>query len=69
MRMKKSWFQHYPMNETEANNLVREYSRRGVKTEKNLTADPLYFVVSALLPVSDYIPQSNKSYLNSLWRH
>lgn len=65
--MKKTWFQHFPMNEAEANNLVRDYNRRGVRTEKTLTADPRFFVVSAFLPMSNYIPKSNRSYLNSLW--
>ena len=65
--MKKTWFQHYPMNESEANNLIRNYSKRGVKTEKSLTDDPRFFVVSAFLPLSKYIPRSNKSYINSLW--
>ncbi|PIF22215.1 MULTISPECIES: hypothetical protein [Pantoea] len=66
--MKKSWFQHYPMNEIEANSLIRDYKMRGVSAEKTLTADPRFYVVSAFLPVSQYIPRSNKSYINSFWQ-
>jgi len=66
--MKKSWFQHFPMNETEANLLVNQYSQRGVKTEKHLTADPRFYVVTAFLPYTQYPPKSQKSLRNNrLW--
>jgi len=67
--MKKTWFQHFPMDEKEANMLINHYHRRGIRTEKSLTDDPRFFVVSALLPVSNYIPRSEYCYINPLWRH
>ncbi|NIG12980.1 hypothetical protein F3J37_01330 [Pantoea sp. Al-1710] len=65
--MKKSWFEHYPMNEVEANSLIRDYAKRGVTTEKHLTSDPRFFIVSAFLPVSKFVPRSNRAYINNLW--
>ncbi|PPC63890.1 hypothetical protein C1Y41_04395 [Pantoea sp. ICBG 1758] len=66
--MKRSWFQHYPMSDNEASNLIAYYQKRGVQTQKSLTADPRFFVVSAFLPMSNYIPPSQRSFINRLWQ-
>jgi len=65
--MKKTWFQHYPMSESEALSLIHRYKLRGVTAQKTLTGDPRFYVVSAFLPVSKYAPRSGKTFQNSLW--
>jgi len=65
--MKKSWFQHYPMSEVEANQLIFRYKSRGIVAEKNLTGDPRFYVVSAFLPVSKSPPRPSKWFQNRMW--
>jgi len=65
--MKKSWFQHYPMEEREANQLLNTYKLRGVKAQKHLTGDPRFYVVTAFLPVSNYVPKSQHCFQNPMW--
>ncbi|EAB8394220.1 hypothetical protein VQY73_002344 [Salmonella enterica] len=63
--MKMTWFQH-PVCTTEvADELVKQYRRRGVKTERSLNHDCIHWTVSALLPEFDHVPERRRkcSYL------
>lgn len=47
--MKMTWFQHPACTTEEADELVKQYRRRGVKTERSLNHDCINWTVSALL--------------------
>ncbi|EBG6391770.1 hypothetical protein FI895_22850 [Salmonella enterica] len=49
--MKMTWFQHPACTTEEADELVKQYRRRGVKTERSLNHDCINWTVSALLRV------------------
>lgn len=48
--MKKGWFHHSDLTESQAKELVARYTARGVETEKSLSPDYLSWNVSAFLP-------------------
>ncbi|ECG3428934.1 hypothetical protein P0Z73_000756 [Salmonella enterica] len=63
--MKMTWFQHPACTTEEADELVKQYRRRGVKTERSLNHDCIHWTVSALLPECDHVPERRRkcSYL------
>ncbi|EEM7559900.1 hypothetical protein N2I16_004568 [Salmonella enterica] len=63
--MKMTWFQHPVCTTEEADELVKQYRRRGVKTERSLNYDCIHWTVSALLPEFDHVPERRRkcSYL------
>ncbi|EJA5035200.1 hypothetical protein MX007_001733 [Salmonella enterica] len=63
--MKYSWFTHADCNTQQADELVAEYRRRGVKVERSLNHDCIHWTVSALLPEFDHVPDRRRkcSYL------
>nr|ELR8799486.1 hypothetical protein [Salmonella enterica] len=54
--MKMTWFQHPACTTEEADELVKQYRRRGGKTERSLNHDCIYWTVSALLPEFGHVP-------------
>lgn len=48
--MKKTWFHHTDCTTQQAEELMAEYQRRGVKVERSLNSDYLTWTVSAFLP-------------------
>ncbi|EJW0956188.1 hypothetical protein N8R58_004607, partial [Salmonella enterica] len=48
--MKYSWFHHHDCTTEQADELVAEYRRRGVKVERSLNPDFITWTVSAKLP-------------------
>ncbi|EBS3814260.1 hypothetical protein K6851_003016 [Salmonella enterica subsp. enterica serovar Lubbock] len=54
--MKMTWFQHPACTTEEADELVKQYWRRGVKTERSLNHDCIHWTVSALLPEFGHVP-------------
>ncbi|KGA99316.1 hypothetical protein DR73_1532 [Enterobacteriaceae bacterium ATCC 29904] len=50
MAMKESWFQHTECTTTQAEQLLGDYRRRGVKAERSLNPDCITWTVSARLP-------------------
>ncbi|EKF9075224.1 hypothetical protein O1B01_004432, partial [Salmonella enterica] len=54
--MKMTWFQHPACTTEEADELVKQYRRRGVKTERSLNHDCIHWTVSALLPEFGHVP-------------
>ncbi|EAV7413519.1 hypothetical protein IWA15_000849 [Salmonella enterica] len=63
--MKMTWFQHPACTTEEADELVKQYRRRGVKTERSLNHDCINWTVNALLPEFDHVPERRRkcSYL------
>ncbi|ECT1022842.1 hypothetical protein DPO11_22920 [Salmonella enterica] len=58
--MSMSWF-HYPVCTTEeADELVRRYNQRGIRTERSLNSDYRTWMVSALLPEYRHIPRGKE---------
>ncbi|EAQ9101151.1 hypothetical protein D9S96_13980 [Salmonella enterica] len=56
MAMKYSCFQHTECTTQQADELVAEYRRRGVKVERSLNHDCIHWTVSALLPEFGHVP-------------
>ncbi|ECJ4461225.1 hypothetical protein VB08_004364 [Salmonella enterica subsp. enterica] len=54
--MKMTWFQYPVCTTEEADELVKQYRRRGVKTERSLNHDCIHWTVSALLPEFGHVP-------------
>lgn len=52
MATRKSWFQHTECTTQQADELVEQYRRRGVKVERSLNPDFITWTVSARLPES-----------------
>ncbi|VVT52225.1 Phage protein [Kosakonia radicincitans] len=48
--MKKGWFHHTDLTDSQAKGLVARYTARGVETSKSLSPDYLSWIVSAYLP-------------------
>ncbi|WP_313068392.1 hypothetical protein [Atlantibacter hermannii] len=65
--MKMTWFKYNNLTTEEADELVARYTRNGIKTEKNLSSDVRFWIVSALLPESDQAPRSDKTYQQRMW--
>ncbi|OON35625.1 hypothetical protein BTJ39_22385 [Izhakiella australiensis] len=65
--MKLSWFVHEPVDTETANELLSRYASRHIQTRKTLAADPRLWLVSALLPHSEWEPRQDRTYQNSMW--
>ncbi|WP_261913812.1 hypothetical protein [Salmonella enterica] len=50
MAMKYSWFHHHDCTTEQADTLISDYQKRGVRTEKSLNPDFITWTVSAKLP-------------------
>lgn len=67
MPMKYSWFQHTDCTTEQADELVDNYRRRGVKVERSLNRDNITWTVSAQLPESDKAPRPSRVWQNKAW--
>lgn len=67
MAMKESWFQHTECSTQQAEELVAQYRRRGVKVERSLNADYLTWTVSARLPEGTKPPRADRRWQNRMW--
>ena len=65
--MKKTWFHHTDCTTQQAEELMAEYQRRGVKVERNLNSDYLTWTVSARLPEGKKPPRINRRWQNRIW--
>ncbi|MGC0890440.1 hypothetical protein [Pantoea agglomerans] len=65
--MAKDWFTHTGVTAEEAERLINQYAKRGVKTRKHLSLDCRTFNVQALLPVTNYEPKPSKAFQSKLW--
>ncbi|EMF0014115.1 hypothetical protein VY443_002533 [Salmonella enterica] len=67
MAMKYSYFQHTECTTQQADELVAEYRRRGVKVERSLNPDFITWTVSAKLPEYAYRVRTPKSLRQKVW--
>ncbi len=65
--MKYSWFHHSDCTTEQADELVANYRRRGVKVERSLNSDYLTWTVSARLPEGDKAPRPSRVWQNRAW--
>ncbi|EDE3099813.1 hypothetical protein [Citrobacter sedlakii] len=66
--MKKSWFHHTGLTETQADELLSRYRANNVRAEKSLAPDYLSWIVIAFLPESPRPPRQDRRYQQSTWR-
>lgn len=66
--MKLSWFVHDPVDAETAEFLISRYTARNIQTQKTLATDQRLWLVSALLPESNFEPRRDKTYENHIWR-
>lgn len=64
MGMKYSCFHHSDCTTEQADELVANYLRRGVKVERSLNSDYLTWTVSARLPEGDKAPRPSRVWQN-----
>lgn len=67
MGMKESWFQHTECSTQQAEELVEQYRRRGVKVERSLNPDYLTWTVSARLPECTKPPRPSRVWQSKAW--
>lgn len=65
--MKMTWFKYDNLTTEEADELLARYNRNGIKTERSLSSDVRFWIVSALLPEAGQTPRSDKTYQQRLW--
>ncbi|HHT0239186.1 TPA: hypothetical protein ACTY9J_001339 [Raoultella ornithinolytica] len=66
--MKKSWFQHTELTESQALELVERYRKSNYKVEKSLSRDLVYWEVRVYLPEAEKTPRADKTFLQKMWR-
>lgn len=66
--MKRSWFQHTGLTESQALELVDRYRKANYQVEKCLSPDLVTWEVSVFLPESKKEPRADKTYLQKMWR-
>lgn len=66
--MKKSWFQHTELTESQALELVERYRKLNYQVEKSLSRDLVSWEVSVYLPEAEKEPRIDKTYLQKMWR-
>ena len=65
--MKYTWFQHTECTAQQADELMAEYRRRGVKVERSLNPDYLTCTVSARLPEARRQERTPRSFRHKVW--
>ncbi|TDQ26715.1 hypothetical protein EDF75_0766 [Raoultella sp. BIGb0149] len=66
--MKRSWFQHTGLTESQALELVDRYRKANYQVEKCLSPDLVTWEVSVFLLESKKEPRADKTYLQKMWR-
>ena len=67
MPMKFSWFHHHECTTEQADDLVDNYRRRGVKVERSLNRDNNTCTISAQLPEGDKAPRPSRLWQSKAW--
>lgn len=67
MTMKYTWFHHHECTTEQADELVVNYRRRGVKVERSLNRDNITWTISAQLPEGDKVPRPSRVWQNKAW--
>ena len=65
--MKYSWFHHTECTTEQADELVANYQRRGVKVERSLNCDNITWTIRAQLPEGDKAPRPSRVWQNKAW--
>nr|WP_154325064.1 hypothetical protein [Pantoea sp. 201603H] len=65
--MRLTWFVHDPVDTDTANELISRYASRNIPTKRTLATDPRLWLVSALLPESQWEPRQDRTYENRIW--
>ncbi|WP_312480826.1 hypothetical protein [Kosakonia cowanii] len=65
--MKETWFYHMECTTEQAEELLAQYRRRGVKVERSLNPDFVTWTVSALLPEGNHPPRPSRVWLSKAW--
>ncbi len=67
MDMKYTWFHHTDCTTQQAEELMAEYQRRGVKVERTLNSDYLTWTVSTKLPEYKCPPRTPRTLRQKVW--
>lgn len=67
MPMKFTWFHHHECTTEQADELVDNYRRRGVKVERSLNRDNITWTISAQLLEGDKAPRPSRVWQNKAW--
>lgn len=67
MPMKFSWFHHHECTTEQADELVDNYRRRGVKVERSLNCDNITWTISAQLLEGDKAPRPSRVWQSKAW--
>lgn len=66
--MKKSWFLHEQLSESQALELAERYRKKNCRVEKSLSSDFISWELPVLLPESRKPPRVNRTYTQKIWR-
>jgi hypothetical protein len=67
MAMKFTWFHHTQCSTEQADALLAQYQRRGVRVERSLNPDYITWTVSARLPESNHPLRADRRWRNRMW--
>ena len=65
--MKETWFYHPDCTTAQAEELLAQYRRRGIKAERSLNPDRVTWTVSALLPEGNKPPRPSRVWQSKAW--
>lgn len=65
--MKETWFYHMECTTEQAEELLAQYRRRGVKVERSLNPDLITWTVSAQLPECNHSPRPSRVWQSKAW--
>ncbi|MBK0078679.1 hypothetical protein IAE49_03950 [Kosakonia sp. S58] len=65
--MKETWFYHMECTTEQAEELLAQYRRRGVKVERSLNPDLITWTVSAQLPEGNHLPRPSRVWQSKAW--
>lgn len=68
MVMRETWFHYTQCTTQQAEELMAEYRRRGIKVERSLNSDYITWTVSALLPEVNKPPRPSRRWQHRAWR-
>ncbi|EPJ7090573.1 hypothetical protein NK529_005041 [Citrobacter amalonaticus] len=68
MGMRETWFHYNQCSTQQAEELMAEYRRRGIKVERSLNSDYITWTVSALLPEVNKPPRPSRRWQHRAWR-
>ncbi|MGG8285583.1 hypothetical protein [Klebsiella sp. 141162] len=66
--MKKSWFLHEQLSESQALELAERYRKKNCPVEKSLSSDFISWELRVLLSESSKPPRINRTFTQKMWR-